>query len=141
LCFESCAITYDAVFNLSFGDLTVLVGPQATGKSIALQPLKLMLDAGQVQEEMSKYGLDWEHKLPDFLDVYFGEGMKSIYQEGSTSVEWEEKPVDLPQMAKRKRPNKEETLFPYQRSAHWACATDGPVLSRNPSCAPSLTLS
>jgi predicted ATPase len=35
--------------NLSFGDLTVLVGPQATGKSIALQLLKLMLDAGQVQ--------------------------------------------------------------------------------------------
>jgi predicted ATP-dependent endonuclease of OLD family len=32
--------------SLSFGDLTVLIGPQATGKSIALQLLKLMLDAG-----------------------------------------------------------------------------------------------
>jgi DNA repair ATPase RecN len=32
---------------LTFGDLTVLVGPQATGKSIALQLLKLMVDAGQ----------------------------------------------------------------------------------------------
>src|SRR5712692_11180651 len=103
--------------NLIFGDLTVLVGPQATGKSIALQLLKLMVDAGQVQDEMSRYGLDWEHKLPEFLDVYFGEGMRSIWQEGSTSVEWEGKPVDLPQMAKRKRPNKEETLFfiPAQR--------------------------
>jgi hypothetical protein len=103
--------------RLSFGDLTVLVGPQATGKSIALQLLKLMLDAGQVQEEMSKYGLDWEHRLPEFLDVYFGEGMRSIWQEGSTSIEWEGKPVDLPQMVKRKRPNKEETLFfiPAQR--------------------------
>jgi hypothetical protein len=103
--------------SLSFGDLTVLVGPQATGKSIALQLLKLMLDTGQVQEEMGKYGLDWEHKLPDFLDVYFGEGMRSIWREGSTSIEWEGKPVDLPQIAKRKRPNKEETLFfiPAQR--------------------------
>src|SRR6266481_2616313 len=103
--------------SLSFGDLTVLVGPQATGKSIALQLLKLMLDAGQVQEEMGKYGLDWEHRLPEFLDVYFGEGMRAIWQEGSTSIEWEGKPVDLPQMAKRKRPNKEETLFfiPAQR--------------------------
>jgi len=103
--------------NLSFGDLTVFVGAQATGKSIALQLLKLMVDAGQVQEEMGKYGLDWEHKLPDFLDVYFGEGMRSIWQEGSTSIEWEGKVVDLPQIAKRKRPNKEETLFfiPAQR--------------------------
>lgn len=103
--------------SLSFGDLTVLVGPQATGKSIALQLLKLMLDAGQVQEEMAKYGLDWEHRLPEFLDIYFGEGMRSIWQEESTSIVWEGKPVDLPQMAKRKRPKKEETLFyiPAQR--------------------------
>jgi hypothetical protein len=103
--------------SLSFGDLTVLVGPQATGKSIALQLLKLMLDAGQVQEEMAKYGLDWEHRLPEFLDIYFGEGMRSIWREESTSIEWEGKTVDLPQMARRKRPKKEETLFyiPAQR--------------------------
>jgi hypothetical protein len=103
--------------RLSFGDLTVLVGPQATGKSIALQLLKLMVDAGQVQEEMSKYGLDWERSLPEFLDIYFGEGMRSIWQEGSTSIEWEGKPVDLPRIAERKRPNKGETLFfiPAQR--------------------------
>ena len=103
--------------NLSFGDLTVLVGPQATGKSIALQLLKLMLDAGKVQDVMGKYGLDWEHKLPEFLDVYFGEGMRSIWREGSTSIEWEGKPVDLPRMARRKRRGKEETLFfiPAQR--------------------------
>jgi hypothetical protein len=103
--------------NLSFGDLTVFVGPQATGKSIALQLLKLMVDAGQVQDEMGRYGLDWGHRLPDFLDVYFGEGMSAIWKEGSTSIEWEGKPVDLPQIAKRKRPNKEETVFfiPAQR--------------------------
>src|SRR5277367_6475689 len=103
--------------SLSFGDLTVLVGPQATGKSIALQLLKLMVDAGQVQEEMGRYGLDWGHKLPEFLDVYFGEGMRSIWRDGSSSVEWEGKAVDLPQIAKRKRPNKEESLFfiPAQR--------------------------
>jgi hypothetical protein len=103
--------------NLTFGDLTVLVGPQATGKSIALQLLKLMVDAGQVQEEMGRHGLDWDQKLPEFLDIYFGEGMRSIWREGSTSIEWEGNPVDLPQMARRRRPNKEETLFfiPAQR--------------------------
>jgi hypothetical protein len=40
--------------SLSFGDLTVFVGPQATGKSIALQLLKLMVDADQIQGEISR---------------------------------------------------------------------------------------
>lgn len=103
--------------SLTFGDLTVLVGPQATGKSIALQLLKLMVDAGQVQEEMARHGLDWGRKLPEFLDIYFGEGMRSIWQAGSTSIEWEGEAVDLPQLAKRKLRKKDETLFfiPAQR--------------------------
>ena len=62
--------------KLSFGDLTVLVGPQATGKSISLQLLKLVIDAGQVQDELDRYGLDWAGSLPEFLDVYLGEGMR-----------------------------------------------------------------
>jgi hypothetical protein len=103
--------------KLTFGDLTVLVGPQASGKSIALQLLKLMVDAGQVQSEMGKYGLDWERSLPNFLDAYFGEGMKSIWREGKTSVKWEGKKVNLSQIAKQRRPKKDETLFfiPAQR--------------------------
>ena len=103
--------------SLSFGDLTVLVGPQATGKSIALQLLKLMVDAGQVQEEMGRYGIDWSGKLPDFLDAYFGEGMRSIWRQGESSVKWSGKGVDLEGMAKRKRKAKAENLFyiPAQR--------------------------
>ena len=66
--------------TLELGDLTVLVGPQATGKSIALQTLKLAIDAGQVQDEMGRYGLDWRGRLPEFLDAYFGEGMRGIWK-------------------------------------------------------------
>src|SRR5262245_25951620 len=80
--------------KLRFGDLTVLVGPQATGKSIALQFLKLMVDTGNVQDELGRHGLDWSGKLPEFLDVYFGEGMRSIWHEQS-SVTWKGKAVDL----------------------------------------------
>ena len=36
------------VADLEFGDLTVFVGPQATGKSIALQFLKLVEDSGPI---------------------------------------------------------------------------------------------
>ncbi len=103
--------------DLTFGDLTVLVGPQATGKSIALQFLKLVVDAGHVQEELSRYGLDWSGKLPEFFDIYFGEGMRSIWRQGESSVVWNNKDVDIPKLIARKRINKEESLFliPAQR--------------------------
>jgi hypothetical protein len=103
--------------SLMFGDLTVLVGPQATGKSIALQLLKLMVDAGQVQGELSRYGLDWSGQLPDFLDVYLGEGMHGVWRQGRSSIEWAGRAVDLPQLAARKRRAKNESLFfiPAQR--------------------------
>ena len=89
--------------NLEFGDLTVLVGPQATGKSIALQLLKLMVDAGQVQDEMKRYGLDWSGQLPDFLDAYFGEGMHSIWKGEQTAIQWNGRAVNLEQIARHKR--------------------------------------
>src|SRR6266571_574125 len=103
--------------RLTFGDLTVLVGPQATGKSIAFQLLKLMVDAGQVQAELGRHGLDWSGKLPEFLDVYFGEGMRSIWRERESAVEWAGKSVDLRRLAARKRKSKDESLFfiPAQR--------------------------
>ena len=103
--------------DLTFGDLTVLVGPQATGKSIALQLLKLMVDAGHVQSELERYGLDWSGRLPEFLDVYFGEGMRAIWQPSATEVEWAGKTVDLARLAGRKQRSKEESLFfiPAQR--------------------------
>jgi hypothetical protein len=103
--------------SLTFGDLTVFVGPQATGKSIALQLLKLMVDAGQVQAELGRYGLDWSSKLPDFLDVYLGEGMRSVWRSGESSIQWDGKTVNLPHLAARKRKAKEESLFfiPAQR--------------------------
>jgi len=103
--------------HLSFGDLTIFVGPQATGKSIALQLLKLMVDAGQVQDEMGRYGIDWGGNLPDFIDAYFGEGMRSIWKKGESSVSWQGRTVDLEKLACRKQRGKNENLFfiPAQR--------------------------
>jgi hypothetical protein len=103
--------------SLTFADLTVLVGPQATGKSIALQLLKLMVDAGQVQNEMGRYGLDWSGKLPDFLDAYLGEGMHSIWRSETSNVHWQGKKIDFVKLAKRKRKSTTEKLFfiPAQR--------------------------
>jgi hypothetical protein len=105
--------------EIEFGDLTVLVGPQATGKSIALQFLKLLVDTGFIQGELTLHGLDWSRRLPDFLDIYFGEGMSSIWRakERKSKVSWQNKPVNMDHLAGRRKKKKEEKLFfiPAQR--------------------------
>jgi len=70
--------------DLVFGGLTVLVGPQATGKSIFLQFLKLAADTGYVHEQMRKHGMDWQRTMPDFLDVYLGDGMGELWRTGQS---------------------------------------------------------
>jgi hypothetical protein len=103
--------------DVRFGDLTVFVGPQATGKSIALQFLKLIVDMGQIQEEMTRYGLDWSRQLPDFFDAYFGEGMRSLWREGESELWWQGEQVDLIKRIARMQSRKVESLFyiPAQR--------------------------
>jgi hypothetical protein len=103
--------------DIKFGDLTVFVGPQATGKSIALQFLKLMVDTGQVQAELGRYGIDWEGKLDRFLDAYFGEGMRTIWRDEKSKLNWSNSNVDLKRRVSRKQKNKDESLFfiPAQR--------------------------
>src|SRR5260370_36383917 len=96
--------------DITFGDLTVVVGPQATGRSIALQFLKLMVDTSNVQHEMKRYGLDWSGALPEFFDAYFGEGMRSIWRD-SSSVSWDGRPVNMGQLVARMRKARDEALF------------------------------
>jgi hypothetical protein len=103
--------------DIRFGDLTVFVGPQATGKSIALQFLKLILDLGYVQEEMTRYGVDWSGELPKFLDAYLGEGMRGVWREHESSVWWRGQRIHLPRLIGRMRKRKVESTFyvPAQR--------------------------
>ena len=102
--------------ELSFGDLTVLVGPQATGKSIALEFLKLLLDKGQVHQQLTRYGIDWSGKVESFIDAYFGEGMHAIWSSRSTIVRDSSK-VTMKQLARRGAAAKTEKVFmiPAQR--------------------------
>jgi hypothetical protein len=103
--------------DLSFGDLTVLVGPQAGGKSIALQWLKLVLDTGLVQDQLSAYGLDWSRQMPKFLDLYFGEGMRSLWKDGVSQVQWNGEIWDAEKKIARMSRSKTQSVFliPAQR--------------------------
>jgi energy-coupling factor transporter ATP-binding protein EcfA2 len=67
--------------DLTFGDLTVLIGAQGTGKSLALQWLKLAVDGGQIASVLRGAGYVTYPSLS--LDVYFGEGMGTAWSEAS----------------------------------------------------------
>lgn len=103
--------------EIVFGDLTVFVGPQASGKSIALQWLKLLSDTGHIQKQLSDYGLDWSRRLPDFFDIYFGEGMHSLWRPGESEVSFGGRHIDVDQIARRRARIKPERVFliPAQR--------------------------
>ena len=67
--------------DIRLGDLTVFVGPQATGKSIILQLLKLLVDKPAIHETMRRFGLAQRGYIGEFLNLYFGEGMDSIWSD------------------------------------------------------------
>ncbi len=68
--------------DLRLGDLTVLVGAQGTGKSLALQWLKVALDGKQVVSQLQQAG----HRAGSteaILDLIFGVGMGAAWRDDS----------------------------------------------------------
>ena len=95
--------------DISFGDLTVFVGEQASGKSILLQLVKLISDAGNITQTLKKHGFDWQKKAENFLSVYFGEGMEQIWQDGITKVTVDK--VDFTPRKALARRKRDKTFF------------------------------
>ncbi len=79
--------------DVSFGDLTLLVGPQASGKSIFLQLLKLLIDKNHIQETFKQYSYIWGKDTEKILDLYFGEGMAKIWK-NSTVINLDKRSFD-----------------------------------------------
>lgn len=71
--------------RVEFGDLTVLVGPQASGKSLILQWLKIAIDIGEIVFALKEAGHDVTTE-GNVLDLTFGEGMSGAWREGKTEV-------------------------------------------------------
>ena len=103
--------------EVEFGDLTVLVGPQATGKSVFLEFLKLLVDTGPILADLKRYGLDWNRDIGQFLDIYLGEGMRGVWRKRQSRISFNGKDVDLARLVGRQKRNKGESMFfiPAQR--------------------------
>ncbi|HVZ43570.1 MAG TPA: AAA family ATPase [Ramlibacter sp.] len=74
--------------DIQFGDLTVLVGPQATGKSLVLQMLKYAIDRPVIASDFARYGLDWDKSNPEsLLAAFLGEGYENAFTK-KTSIQF-----------------------------------------------------
>lgn len=94
--------------NLALGDLTVLVGPQGAGKSLALQWLKASMDGKQVVDALRAAGHATDR--PEVLvDLIFGTGMAPAWRSDSR-VHFEDRLV-TPQSLARVGNGKERLFF------------------------------
>lgn len=105
--------------DVSFGDLTILIGPQASGKSLFLELFKLIQDKAYVTETLRRYNYILSKSDASlFLDYYFGEGLHSLFRE-DTEIEVSGKTFsakDLLKMPKANQQYKESVFYvPAQR--------------------------
>ena len=70
--------------SITFGDLTVLVGAQGTGKSLVLQWLKTALDGKQITSALRENG-EYVGKPDALIDLIFGGGMGDAWKPNSST--------------------------------------------------------
>lgn len=100
--------------DLTFGDLTVLVGPQGAGKSLALQWLKVALDGRQIVDALKAAGHPTD-RSEVLVDLIFGTGMAPAWKEGKTEVFLDKKKI-TPRSIARGVPTEKLFFVPAHRS-------------------------
>lgn len=122
--------------EIEFGDLTVLVGAQGTGKSLVLQWLKTALDGKQIVTQLRDAGQQANGQ--ELIDLIFGQGMGAAWTTKS-KVMIDGKSVSLNAIGLRGRQAGQVFFIPAHRatllSDGWAApfqrlAPDVPVAAR-----------
>lgn len=122
--------------DLAFGDLTVLVGAQGTGKSLALQWLKVAMDGKQIADALTAAGQP--PKTEHLIDLIFGVGMSSAWRD-SSEISFDGRKIKLQSIGKIGKGEEKVFFIPAHRamliSDGWAApfqklASDTPVVAR-----------
>ena len=118
--------------HIEFGDLTVLVGPQATGKSLILQWLKLAFDIPEIVYALKEAGHDVT-TAENLLDLSFGEGMSAAWNANKTAVSLDHRPLDPRTWTRRfkKKPQGRVFFIPAHRALLLAEGWPAPFLKLN----------
>ncbi len=72
--------------SVELGDITLLIGPQASGKSIFLQLFKYYEDLSYIKSTLLRYGYTWGNEYKKLIELYFGEGMSSLLSENTKII-------------------------------------------------------
>lgn len=102
--------------SVDFGDLTFLVGPQASGKSLFLELLKYIVDKEYILSNLRKYYFIIDKKNPQkVLDVVFGDGLNKMFKP-ETGILFDNEAISIDTLTKRNVPQKESMFYiPAQR--------------------------
>lgn len=73
-----------ANLDINLGDLTILIGPQASGKTLFLQLLKLVIDREQIVSNLTRYNYVTENNVDNILNCYMGEGLSGLWKPETT---------------------------------------------------------
>lgn len=103
-------LSHIARADIDFGDFTVLVGPQATGKSLLLQTWKLVQDRGEIVSQLRLAGFTWRDNA-EFLQLLLGQGWGQAWR-SDTAVIAEGKKLSLATLRGLKgQPREEGRVF------------------------------
>lgn len=104
--------------DVKFGDLTFLVGAQASGKSLFLELLKLLEDKDAIVATLKKYNyIINRNNQTNLLDAYFGNGLSGIWTK-NTKIKYDGRDgLSVSSLMKGNVEDAEEKLFyiPAQR--------------------------
>ena len=73
--------------SIDIGDLTILIGTQASGKSLLLQMFKLAKDRKSIMKRLDNYGFIVKSNADNLLNRYLGEGLSSMWQSDTEIVD------------------------------------------------------
>lgn len=90
-------------------DLVVLVGPQATGKSLVLELLKLAADRNRIVRSLKQHGFRWDSPA-EYCSLYFGGGFDKSWTAG-TEITYGGERVTLSDVASARALQGEDSVF------------------------------
>lgn len=102
--------------NVELGDLTILIGAQASGKTLFLEMLKLLIDKVHIITTLSRYNYVTEDSIDNILSCYLGEGLASLWTP-ETKIQLNQNEFYKVDLASQPDDNEKEKLFyvPAQR--------------------------
>lgn len=123
--------------EVEFGDLTILVGAQASGKSLFLELTKLMVDKNSIVNNLKKYNyILGKNDQTNLLDAYFGNGMSKAWNKSTRiSIDGNE-PIKTLVIPKGMSGSTEERMFyiPAQRILSMSDGRPKAFSEFDPSC-------